>query len=688
MSKNLPHIYISNQKNIMKKIFTLSLISFSALYAQNGGFDCINSDPAAYELFQICSNGDAEACLQFENYDCLDANDWNPSGDSVITPGSGDPGVFIICNGETIDINTSNFNEESFINYVESLNCEEAEDWLSFDNLTNQYFDSENWSWDCIYNYPEAAALYSDWSNPEGADQLADYCQGIADGYWAWGNDPSAWPISCEDGSSIATVSFETSGIGWEDEISWELTGYEGGIGLTPVCINDGCLQFNMFDSWGDGWQGVTYTIHSPSGILSTGTLESGYTGSIGFGLNTNEDCTDLTQLPEVNSENEVSILCNGEIISIDTTNLTPGELDLILSTLNCYEWTEDWDNIEDSIVNPEPSNYFSWDCINNYPEASALYNDWSNPEAADQLADYCQGIANGDWAWGNDPNAWPISCEEGTSIATVSFESTGSGWEEEISWELTGYEGGVGLTPVCINDGCLQFNMFDSWGDGWQGVTYTIHSPSGILSTGTLESGFTGSIGFGLNTSEDCSEVIDIENPNSFTSFEEVFPGIGEIDFNVMFPDLEMTNEDLFFIIEASDFDISVLDQFGISYVPEEIDGYLIFGPLSIDDILTFLIDFNIIGDLELGWGFFRPMSDEILSQGTFSKDDSLLPSLFSLQFLDINENTNRDLEIFNTYYIDLLGRRMDKIPDSGFAIKILQTNQGVLSEKVYYKN
>jgi len=458
----------------MKKLLAISLLSISALYAQNGGFDCVNSDPAAYELFQMCSNGDAEACLQFENYDCLDADDWNPTGDSVITPGLGDPGVFIICNGETIDINTNNFNEESFINYLESLNCEEAEDWLSFDNLTDQYFDSDNWSWDCIYNYPEAAALYSDWSNPEGADQLADYCQGIADG----------------------------------------------------------------------------------------------------------------------------------------------------------------------------------------------------------------------DWAWGNDPSAWPISCEEGTSIATVSFETSGSGWEEEISWELTGYEGGVGLTPVCINDGCLQFNMFDSWGDGWEDVTYIIHSPNGLLSTGTLETGFVGSIGFGLNTNEDCSEVSDVENPNSFTSFEEVFPGIGEIDFNVMFPDLEMTNEDLFFIIEASDFDISVLDQFGISYVPEEIDGYLIFGPLSIDDILTFLIDLNIIGDLELDWGFFRPMSDQILSQGTFSKDDSLLPSLFSLQFLDINENTNRDLEIFNTYYIDLLGRRMDKIPDSGFAIKIQQTNQGVLSEKVYYKN
>ena len=56
-------------------------------------------------------------------------------------------------------VNTSNFIQES-------LNYEEAEDWLSFDNLTDQYFDSENWSGDCIYNYPEAPARYSVWSNP------------------------------------------------------------------------------------------------------------------------------------------------------------------------------------------------------------------------------------------------------------------------------------------------------------------------------------------------------------------------------------------------------------------------------------------------------------------------------------------------------------------------------------------
>lgn len=672
----------------MKKYFLFSLISICTLQAQNGfsDWDCLNTYPEAYEIYLSGGGIFTDDVNQALNEFCsnvVDATDPNIGGDN---PSTSD-GVFFICNGEMINLDTTNFNEESFFNYVLSLNCEEAEDWLSEDDLTDDYFDSDYWSWDCINNYPEAAALYGDWGNPEAADQLADFCQDIADGDWAWGNDPSAWPISCEEGASIATVSFETAGFSSEDEISWELLGYEGGVGLTPVCLNDGCLQFNMFDSWGDGWGGVTYTIHSPNGILSTGTLESGTYASIGFGLNTTEDCSELTQVSEPNIEDEVSILCNGEIIPIDITNLTQEELELFLSTLNCEEWTEDFGNIEDSILNPEPSNYFSWNCIQDYPEANSLYNDsfFGNSEAANQLADFCEGVANGNWVWGNNLNLLPITCDENSSIATVSFQGS-SGWEDEISWELSGYEGGVGLTPVCLEDGCLQFNMFDSWGDGWEGIAYTIHSPDGILSVGTLESGFVSSIGFGLNTTEDCSEVSEVENPDAFTCFEEVFPSIGDMDFNVMFPNLEMTNEDLFFIIEASDFDISVLDEFGINYVPEEIDGYLIFGPLSMDDILTFLVE--NIGDLELVWGFFRPMSDEILSQGTFSKDDNSLPNLFSLEFLEINENTNRDLEIYNTYYIDLLGRRVDKISDSGFAIKIKNTNQGVLREKVYIKN
>ena len=55
-----------------------------------------------------------------------------------------------------------------------------------------------------------------------------------------WGEDPSEWPITCDEGTSFATVEFETSGIGYEEEISWSLDSCEGGIGLTPLCLNEG----------------------------------------------------------------------------------------------------------------------------------------------------------------------------------------------------------------------------------------------------------------------------------------------------------------------------------------------------------------------------------------------------------------------------------------------------------------
>ena len=49
--------------------------------------------------------------------------------------------------------------------------------------------------------------------------------------------------------------------------------------------------------------------------------------------------------------------------------------------------------------------------------------------------------MANGEWMWGDDPSEWLITCEEGTSFATVEFETSGIGYEEEISWSLDGYK-------------------------------------------------------------------------------------------------------------------------------------------------------------------------------------------------------------------------------------------------------
>ena len=77
--------------------------------------------------------------------------------------------VFFICNGEEVFIDTLNLinNPEEFYAYVESLNCAEAEDWFNEDNdVEDNDIDEYYFSWDCIYNYPEAAALYGDYGNP------------------------------------------------------------------------------------------------------------------------------------------------------------------------------------------------------------------------------------------------------------------------------------------------------------------------------------------------------------------------------------------------------------------------------------------------------------------------------------------------------------------------------------------
>ena len=330
----------------------------------------------------------------------------------------------------------------------------------------------------------------------------------------------------------------------------------------------------------------------------------------------------------------DVFFICNGEEIVIDTLNLlnNPEAFYEYIESLNCAE-AEDWLNEGNDPNLPEPQSYFSWDCIYNYPEASELYMDYGNTEASEALEEFCLAVANGEWMWGDDPAEWPITCEEGTSIATVEFETAGFGFEDEISWSLEQYEGTIGLTPVCLEDGCSQFNMFDSWGDGWGGITFTINSPDGVLLTGSLDDGFVQSLPFGLNTSELCFDVTEVDNPDAYTCFEDVFPGIGNIDFETMYPNMEMTNEDLFFIIEDTDIDFSVFTDNGIEFTAQEMDGYLLFGPISIDDLISFVIGLGM-DESSILWGYFRPANNEVVAQGILNKDNMELPNNFSMSF------------------------------------------------------
>ncbi|MDG1543682.1 MAG: fasciclin domain-containing protein, partial [archaeon] len=532
----------------MKRVTILFSLITTAVVAQNGfnNWDCFDSYPEANEIYTagggLFSNEVNQALNQFcDSLDNLtnqniDENDlWNSDG------------VFIICNGEEIVIDTLGLvnNLEEFYEYIESLNCAEAEDW------TNGGFDS---FFGCT-------------------DQLA--------------------------------INFNATA--FEDDGSCE---YD--------CV---CPPVEQVVCGSDGFPYANSCVAACAGVDFT------------YG-----ECDN-----SIDSE-DVFFICNGEEIVIDTLELinNPEEFYEYIESLNCAE-AEDWFNEDNDTNTPDPGSYFSWDCIYNYPEAGALYLDYGNPEAGDQLEEFCLAVANGEWMWGEDPSEWPITCEEGSSFATVEFETSGIGYEDEISWSLDSYEGAIGLTPVCVNEGCTQFNMYDSWGDGWGGITFTLNTPNGVLLNGTLENGFVGALGFGINTTEDCSEVSEVENPFGYDleSFEDVFPSIGEINLDSLYPSIEFSENDLLFIIDGSEVDLSLFDENGLNIYPQEVNGYLIFGPFDINDLLS--IDINDIADLLISWGFFRPMNDEIISQGTFSKDDPNLPSILSLS----SESPNSVMDI-----------------------------------------
>tara|TARA_B100000900_G_scaffold295576_1_gene254217 strand:- start:1699 stop:3723 length:2025 start_codon:yes stop_codon:yes gene_type:complete len=97
-----------------------------------------------------------------------------------------------------------------------------------------------------------------------------------------------------------------------------------------------------------------------------------------------------------------------------------------------------------------------------------------------------------------------------------VVLQLTTGIWASEVSWSITDSLGDlidstsqtyIDFTTyydtICLVNGCYDFNMFDSYGDGWQGGTYIIFdSLSNIISSGDLQGGFFGSNLFSINSS------------------------------------------------------------------------------------------------------------------------------------------------------------------------------------------
>ena len=139
-------------------------------------------------------------------------------------------------------------------------------------------------------------------------------------------------------------ITVTVGGGSWQSEVSWEIYDPSGvgtiiASGGAPfsgtVCVpnsNLGSLQFIMYDSWGDGWNGNTYTL-SGNNTLSgqtTGTLTSGSGPQANtFNVNGGTPCTNGGGAVSMSWNNGIpaanfTITNNNSMNPVGTFNWTP----------------------------------------------------------------------------------------------------------------------------------------------------------------------------------------------------------------------------------------------------------------------------------------------------------------------------------------------------------------------------
>ena len=120
----------------------------------------------------------------------------------------------------------------------------------------------------------------------------------------------------------------------WGNEVGWEIVTLNGGVIAGgenyadnstiefPVCLADDCYQFNMIDSYGDGWNGASfYMINDDAEIIIEGELLFGYEDYLIFFVNTFCDilgCTDSNAINYLEWAN----VDDGSCTVFDETNL------------------------------------------------------------------------------------------------------------------------------------------------------------------------------------------------------------------------------------------------------------------------------------------------------------------------------------------------------------------------------
>jgi hypothetical protein len=107
-----------------------------------------------------------------------------------------------------------------------------------------------------------------------------------------------SWDFPNPDCAGDGEYTVECGGGSWENEVSWDLV-YGGTViasglvGSYELELDSGDYTLNMYDSFGDGWNGNSWNLYSDETLVASCTLDSGTEGWCDFSL------TGVASVPE-----------------------------------------------------------------------------------------------------------------------------------------------------------------------------------------------------------------------------------------------------------------------------------------------------------------------------------------------------------------------------------------------------
>ena len=312
----------------------------------------------------------------------------------------------------------------------------------------------------------------------------------------------------CLSGSYTLTITSDVPGCTSETASNYNAAAT---VDDGSCCFSD-FVTINLFDSWGDGWSagngltifGTFYEFASGSSLSMDFCLDPGcYNGVMSFDIYPGEASWNVVRDGEVIAQGGGT--STDLFFSTDPTCVVVGCNDPMSCNydpaVNLNDGSCDYDSCA-GCTDEGACNYIAVATLDN---GSCDYScvGCTDATAVNYSADFTIACAD---------------CCEYCEAAFAGVINVGGGsYLNEVSWELTlggsiVASGVGGDTPVCLEAGCYVMNMYDSWGDGWNGNTYSFNPYSGeTAATGGLPTGSTGAdnISLGTECTYGCTDAI-----------------------------------------------------------------------------------------------------------------------------------------------------------------------------------